>query len=138
MNLKPIFEKLYPQGSVGPGEGRLLGQCAVLAQHLVQIGKVGDYLPQKINAIRQRGIFANELQLRFKPGDVVITNESKKHGHVLVINFVTYIENSDQAVSFRATEANYRFPLRIDHTRILNANSPVIIGVIRGKFLFSI
>lgn len=138
MDLTSIFQKLYPQGSIGPGEGRLLGQCAVLAQHLVQIGKVGDYLPQKTEAIRQRGIFAKDLQLRFQPGDVVITSENKKNGHVFVINFVTYIENSDQAVSFKITEANYRLPLRVDHTRTLNANSPMIVGVIRGKFLFSV
>jgi len=138
MDLEPIFQKLYPQGSIGPGDGKYKGQCAVLAEKLVQIPQLGDPIWHKTAVIKTNGIMAADLNLRFKPGDVVVTSENKKYGHVLTINFVTYIENSDQAVSFRATESNFRLPLRVDHTRTLNANSPFIIGVIRGKFLFNV
>lgn len=130
MDLRPILEKLYPEKCYG-------GQCGIFAHKLVDFPLVGNTLASKTQAVQKFGIPAAELNLKFQPGDVVITSESRFFGHVLVINFVTYIENSDQAVSFQATESNFNLDLRVHHTRILNAASPVIVGVIRGKLLIA-
>ena len=129
MDFRPVMSQLYPDGSRG-------GQCGTFAHRLVQFPFVGNFLFNKISAVKRFGIPASNLQFRFKPGDIVITNESLIFGHVLMVNFVTYVENSDQAVNFQCTESNFHLDLKIHHSRVMAANSPHIIGVIRGPLLF--
>lgn len=129
MDYRAILQKLFPSGSFG-------GQCGSFAHRLVNFNPIGNTLISKTKAVQNFGITAQALNLKFQPGDVVITSESHFFGHVCTINFVIYIENSDQAFSFQVTESNYNLDLRVHHNRVLKANSPFIVGVIRGKLLF--
>lgn len=131
MDLTPIFQKLYPEGSYG-------GQCGVFAHKLIDFPLIGNTLASKIRAVNSFGIPVEKLGDQFQEGDVLITKESRIFGHVAVINLKIYEENTDHLIQLKLTESNFHLDLRVHHTRILSADSPVIIGVIRGNFLFSI
>jgi hypothetical protein len=114
----------YPKGSTG-------GQCGDFAHKLVEFPSVGDSLQQKLNSIDKFGIPANEWKQSPQVGDVLITKEAEKTGHVAVVNKVL----PDGSVQL--SESNYYQkslgPEKVSHTRILDKNSPVIYGAIRGQ-----
>lgn len=122
MDLKPIFEKLFPEGSKG-------GQCAAFAEKLVLLPTpghiVGDSLASKIDKVTKFGILAKNIKDDFREGDVIVTDESKKYGHLFVVNCV-------MPGALRATESNYNLDERVHHTRLISKVSPRIIGILRG------
>jgi hypothetical protein len=122
MFLRITFEKLYPEGVTG-------GQCAKFAHKLIDFPLVGDFLSQKIAAVKKHGILKEKI-VEFKPGDVIVTDESKKYGHVAVINNVW---NGYLGL----TESNFNLDEKVHHTRRLKTSSPAIIGIIRGSFKFT-
>lgn len=117
-DLKPTFEKLYPEGSKG-------GQCGVFAHKLVEFPLVGDTLASKTATVKKFGLMASQIMGTFQPGDVVITSESLKNGHVFVVNAII----ND---SLRCTEANYNNDEKVHHTRLIPKFSTKIIGLLRG------
>ena len=131
MDLRPVLEKLYPEGSYG-------GQCGTFAHRLVNFPPVGNSLKSKINSVMNFGIPAIKLSGGFQEGDVLITWESRIFGHVAVINKLIYAENTDNLIQLQLTESNYNLDLRVHHTRTLSASSPFIVGVIRGNLLFNV
>lgn len=114
----------YPKGTTG-------GQCGDFAHQLVEFPSVGDSLQQKLKSIDKFGIPANEWKQNPQVGDVLITKEAEKTGHVAVVNKVL----PDGSVQL--SESNYYQkslgPEKVSHTRILDTNSPVIYGAVRGK-----
>jgi len=127
-DLKPIVEKLYPENSHG-------GQCAVFCEKLVVMptpGNVlGNSLAEKTDKVNRYGIRAVNGWNQFHLGDVMITNESLKYGHVA---FVNWFDDKN----LRLSESNFRLDERVHHTRLLSRTSPHIIGVLRGAFKFQV
>lgn len=126
-DLKPTLEKLYPENFKG-------GECGIFAHKLISFPSVGDSLANKKAAVAKYGILAKNLKGDIRPGDVVITTEGTwlgfGHGHVAVANL-----SNDTAVFL--TESNFNLDGRVHHTRMLRKDSPAIVGVIRGSFLFT-
>lgn len=125
MTLKPILEKLYPEGSKQ-------GQCGVFAEKVVAIGLIGDSLAAKTRAVSSVGIMAGSLNQLFKLGDVLILNVHTFNGHVAVVNT---IDSKNKLLT--VSESNYRGDQRVHHTRQIAFNDPMIVGVLRNKFLFN-
>lgn len=124
MELKSIFEQLYPEGTRG-------GQCVAFLHKLVEFQSTGNYLKQKIATVNTYGIPIKELKDDFRVGDIIITSESPKYGHGAVIN-------STPGIDLRLTESNYRLDEKVHHTRLLSRTSKKIIGVIRGRLKIKI
>lgn len=111
--------KKYPEGAEG-------GQCGVFAHKVVDFPPVGNSKAEKFASVDKFGIPAAEWQKNIHIGDVLITNESSKYGHVAVVNKI----NPDGTV--RLTESNFKGKETVSHDRTLPANSPKIYGAIRG------
>lgn len=117
MELKTTFSHYFPENSTG-------GQCAVFAEKLEQFGPVGDTLASKTAYVKKHGILRENLGGHYEVGDVVVTNESSKFGHVFIVNDIV-------GNQLQATESNFKLDLRVHHTRIVPVSSK-IVGVLRG------
>lgn len=132
MNIIPILQKLYPENSIGPGIGAYQGQCAVFAQALFVLPKVGDSYSQKKQAVKDYGIiYDSSVQLQV--GDACITSEGTflglGNGHVTVIaNFV-----NGQPI---AAESNFKNDRRVHYGRVIPTSK--IYGIIRGDLRFKL
>lgn len=109
------FASAYPPGATG-------GECGVFARKLVEsfgytYPRVGNSLAEKTRIAQANGSPANQ----WRPGTVLITNESRENGHVAVINAVT-------SKGYQVTESNYGGNGKVNHTRIIPFNSPKLIG----------
>lgn len=111
--------KKYPEGAEG-------GQCGVFAHKVVDFPPVGNSKAEKFASVDKFGIPAMEWQKNVHVGDVLITNESSKYGHVAVVNKI----NPDGSV--RLTESNFKGKETVSHDRTIPVNSPKIYGAIRG------
>lgn len=134
MNLRPILEKLYPAGKVGPGTGDLKGQCIPFMQALVKFpAPTGDLLKDKINFLKSYGFTIDFFTFGkdFQVGDVVFTSESAKYGHGA---FITSLGVDD----FEVAESNFSSKLRISYGRRIKKNDPKIIGVGRFPLRFDV
>jgi hypothetical protein len=130
MDIKPILEKMFPEGSIGPGTGAYQGQCFTFLHSLMEFPPVGDSLDDKKIALQRFGIPIFKLD-GFRVGDVVLTNESRVNGHGGMINAI-------QGDYLRLSESNYHLDKKVHHTRLLSRKSPVILGVFRGKLKFKL
>lgn len=111
------------------------GQCGIFAHRVVEFPSVGNRLREKIRSVQNFGIPREKINLDFREGDVLITQESKFFGHVAIINLLIYAENTPNLIAMQLTESNYFLNGRVHHTRIINANDPDIAGIIRGNLL---
>lgn len=123
MNLRPTLEKLYKEGSYG-------GQCFTFLHKLIEFPPVGTFLGEKYRNLLKFGIPIEKLD-SLKVGDILLTNESKTYGHGALINAIL---GSD----LQLTESNFKYNLKVSHSRLLNAHSPKIFGVFRGKYKFEL
>lgn len=134
MNLRPLLSDIYPENSIGPGIGNLKGQCAVFAQSLAEIPKVGDSYASKKEAVKKYGILASQLEGQYRVGDCVITSEGTNWfgsgtGHVAII---AYIKDGQPY----AAESNFNKDLRVHYGRKIPLDK--IYGVIRKPFKFKL
>lgn len=121
-SIKQQVAVAYPDGSTG-------GQCGDFAHKIVDFPSVGDSKQEKIASVNKYGIPKNEWTPQV--GDVVITGENPTYGHVAVVNEVL----PDGRV--RLSESNYKQKTygkeKVSNDRILNPNSSLVYGAIRGK-----
>jgi hypothetical protein len=113
-------EKKYPEGSKG-------GQCGIFAHKIVEFPPIGDAKSEKFASVDKFGIPAAKWRQSPQVGDVIITDESKRYGHVAVINSI--LPNG----TIQLTESNFRGKESVSHDRTLPINSPKIYGAFRGK-----
>ena len=115
--------KVYPQGSYPSGKkGSLANQCGYFVRSVVQkmgfdYPRVGDTLASKAAVVKKYGTNGGV-------GKVLITNESKKNGHVAYI-----IGRTDKG--WRLAESNYKLDGKINYGRIIPFNSPSIVGYLQ-------
>lgn len=132
IDVNPKLTNFYPEGYrfKAAHKNDLTGQCAWFAQQCTDLRKVGNTIGQKLNSLGQeikKGKAFKPGEETIRPGHSILTNESKKWGHVAVVNAVT----PDGKIVL--TEANYAAPLKVTHTRVLDANDPRILGVFKSK-----
>lgn len=120
-DLRPTFEKKFPQGSKG-------GQCAAFAEKLVKFGPVGDSLASKLAYVKK---FGSTNIWDIQVGDVVLTNDSKINGHIFVVN-------CDKVQYWQVTESNFDGKEHVSHTRLISKFSNKILGHIRAPLLVQI
>ncbi|MCL5667351.1 MAG: hypothetical protein M1383_06300 [Patescibacteria group bacterium] len=122
MDIKPIIEKIYPEGSAG-------GQCGDFAHKLIDFPSIGDSYSQKKKSVQQYGILRDYVGNKFRRGDVVITDEGTflgiGSGHV-----ATILDPKTLAV----VESNYFKDGKVHYGRKVQPNR--IYGVIRGAYKF--
>ena len=111
--------KDYPEGADG-------GQCGVFAHKVVDFPPVGSTRDEKFASVDKFGIPAAQWKNNVRVGDVLITNESSKYGHVAVVNKI----NPDGTI--RLTESNFKHKETVSHDRVIAIDSPKIYGAIRG------
>lgn len=133
MNYQSILQQLYPEGSIGPGEGVYKGQCAVFVQNLMSIPKVGDTIESKIAAVKKYGYTAQQVQGGYSAGDAIVLDVGTKAGHVLFLNQFNPITKIGVA-----SEANWFRDGKVHHTRQINLMDKSVIGCLRGKLLFDV
>ena len=117
-----LLSTLYPDGSIQ-------GQCGVFCHRLMDFPLVGDTLASKIAAVKKYGYTASQLLGGYDAGDIVITKENQLNGHVAFVNNIV-------GDNLQLTESNFHEDLKVHHTRLINKNSPELVGCIRGKLLF--
>lgn len=133
MNLRPILEQSYPEGSIGPGVGDLQGQCAVFCEYFMDFGPVGDSLSEKKSYVELNGIIAAnipEIGKGFRIGDVVVTTEADT-GHVFIV------ADMDSQYLY-AAESNYNLDGRVHYGRQVDKTDAKIYGIIRAPFKISL
>ncbi len=117
-----VVKEKYPTDSKG-------GQCGTWAHKIVKFPAVGDLKEQKFASVRNFGVTRNNwLSQGVRVGDVIITDESPKWGHVAIVNAIL------PGGRIQLSESNYDGDERVDHDRIISANSSRIYGAIRGEF----
>jgi len=116
MNIRPVFEKLYPAGSYG-------GQCGTFAHKLVEFLPVGDLLRDKIAAVKKYG---SPVTPKIASGDVLIQSGGI-FGHVAIVN------NIPLGGFIQLTESNFRLHEKVTHDRTVIYNDKSNIGFIKGK-----
>lgn len=124
MDLRPILQKLYPDGCTG-------GQCGVFAHKLIEFPLIGNTLKNKTDAVAKFGIVRGNINGDYRPGDVIVTSENKTYGHVAVINNVV---NGVLVLS----ESNYNLDQKVHHSRTMPVNNSHIVGLLRGNFKFKV
>lgn len=130
MNLRPIFEKLYPTGSIG-------GQCFEFCHKLVKQTATFPGMPifgyQKEALLKTAGIPINQVDA-LRVGDVLLLNYGL-YDHGAIVNAIL------PGGKLQLTESNYNEilkPLRVNHSRTINFNDPAILGVFRSDPLYSL
>jgi hypothetical protein len=120
MDLKPVFEKLYPTGHLG-------GECGVFAHLLVEFLPVGNSYAEKKRAVDKHGTRGTD---GIRAGDVIITSEGTflgfGYGHVAVVNFAN-------DTNLWLTESNFKKDKKVTHNRMIARSSGKIYGYLRGK-----
>lgn len=129
MNLTPVLQNLYPEGSYG-------GQCAAWAETLADFGPVGDSYSQKKRYVDLYGIIAPniaEVGKGFRVGDVVVTSEGTfmgfGAGHVAIIADIV----NGQPI---AAESNFKKDEKVRYGRPIPLNK--IYGIIRAPLKFNL
>lgn len=118
--------KAYPQGTYPSGKkNSLANQCGYFVRSVVQkmgldYPKVGDTLASKVAVVKKYGSKIGSV------GSVLITNESKKNGHV------AYIIGKN-AKGWILSESNYKLDGKINYGRVIPFNSPSIVGYLQPK-----
>lgn len=112
-------EKKFPAGKKG-------GQCGTFAHKIVDFPPIGDSKKQKFAAVDKIGIKKKDWDPQI--GDVIITGEHPRYGHVAIVSDI--LPNGE----LQLTESNFKSDERITHSRTLNPRSSVIYGAIRGKY----
>lgn len=119
-NIAVKVASVTPTGSTG-------GQCGIYSRKLVDFPSgMGNSLQEKKAFVSKVGIPANEWRKNVKVGDVIFTTESPTYGHVAVVNAIL----PDGRVQL--SESNYNLDEKVNNTRTLYINSPVIYGAVRG------
>lgn len=131
MDLKPILSKYFPENSIGPGTGKLQGQCAVFAEAIVDIPKVGDTYASKKNTVLHNGILAANV-IEYRIGDVLICSDGTFMG--FGAGHVAVVANLNSQWLYLA-ESNYNKKLRVDYGRKIARGDKRIYGLLRGNFL---
>jgi hypothetical protein len=105
------------------------GECGYWSRKIVDYPSgTGNTLTEKRNYLAKNGIRPQTWQKEgVKVGDVIITDDSKQWGHVVVVNSI----NPDGTVT--VSESNYAQPYMVTHNRKIPITSPKIQGVVRGK-----
>lgn len=117
-----MVENKYPDNSVG-------GQCGTWAHKIVNFPYIGDLKDEKFASVRKYGILKDKwIKEGPKVGDVIITGESSKWGHVAIVNQV--LPNG----KIKLSESNFNGDERVQHDRIIDVNAPIIYGAIRGTY----
>ena len=132
----PNLAGAYPNGykfSTAGGNG-LAGQCAWFGEQLVTLGgknfTVGSTLAEKKSALQKyakQGLAYAPGQEEPQVGQSIITNDSKTYGHYAVINGKT----PDNKLIL--TESNFKGPLTVSNTRVIDPNDPRIIGFLKTE-----
>ena len=111
----------YPDGSQG-------GQCGDFMHKFVDMtavpgGRWGDPIGTKKSKMNMS---TEQVQGSVQAGDVILTNENRTYGHIMIVNEVL------EGGKVRVTESNYRMDEKVSNTRILDINSGKVVGGYRG------
>lgn len=136
-----MMRQKYQEGHQFSGRG-LEGQCGWFAQQITTtpVG-MGNTLSSKrgyINNLRDEGQAFYYGEQEMKVGYTIITDESKKTGHVAVVTRV----NDDGSIEL--SESNYKGDVRVTHGRVIkpdengnyeyNGKNYSIQGVVKSEF----
>ena len=96
------------------------GECGYWSRKIVDYPSgTGNTLTEKRNYLAKNGISPQTWQKEgVKVGDVIITDDSKQWGHVVVVNSI----NPDGTVT--VSESNYAQPYMVTHNRKIPITSP--------------
>lgn len=120
LNLAAVT-KIAPQGSIG-------GECGIFVHKLVDIPSgMGNLWTEKQKFVDKYGVPASTLKKNPKVGDVVFSRDNETYGHAMVINEIL------PGGKIKVSESNYAAPKTVSHDRIVDLNSPLIYGAVRGK-----
>lgn len=111
-----------PAGSYGD-------ECGIYSRKLVDFPHgMGDKWSEKQSFVKKHGILAKDWTKNVKVGDVIFAAvPNNPYGHVAVVNAI--LPNG----KIQLSESNYRKKYTVDHSRIIDINSPNIFGAVRGK-----
>jgi hypothetical protein len=116
------YSQAYPQGSIGPGEGRLEGQCGVFVQKVANAPQMGDTVATKHAMIDSKGMKASTWRQSPRVGDVIVFN----YNHTAVINSIN-------GGTMTLSESNVNGDKKVTHNRTLSITDPSIYGAWRGN-----
>ena len=127
----------YPEGyrfKASEGPAGLGGQCLWYAQQLTKLdGKnwsIGNTIGQKkknFEKYRDKGQAFRPGEDQIQVGMTILTNESPKWGHGAVVNAIT--PDGKLVLS----ESNFKGPLTVSNSRIIDPTDPKIFGVVRTQ-----
>lgn len=127
------WSTIMPQGGSDTRGGTVNPECGVFSNDINGIG-FGDSLypnpatgdPGKVSKIDPTiGTEANPLRI----GDSVVINAGT-FGHVAVVNSIT--TGPDGKTYLKLSEQNWHGDGKIDHTRVITADGPTVLGFARG------
>ena len=138
-NVVAINSKLaqaYPDGykfKASAGAGGLGGQCKWFSQQITTLengqgwtgGSSVPVMKSKFANYKKNGQAYSPGEEEPKVGQTILTTDSKKYGHSATINAIT----PDGKLVL--TESNYKGPLTVSNTRIVDANDPKIVGYLK-------
>lgn len=136
VSLNAKLAQAYPDGyrfKASDGPGGLGGQCKWFAQQLTQFADGSGWLggsslaatKQNFQKYYKQGKAFKVGEQEVKPGMAVLSSDSKTYGHGYVINAIR------PDGKWVVTESNYRGPLTVSNSRVVDPNDPKVIGVLK-------
>lgn len=136
IELNPSLATAYPDNyrfKASDGAGGLGGQCKWFAQQLTQFPDGSSWLggsslqatKDSFNKYYKQGKAFKVGEQEVKPGMSVLSSDSKTYGHGYVINAIR------PDGKWVVTESNYKGPLTVSNSRVVDPNDPNIIGVLK-------
>lgn len=131
-------QEKYPEGYqfAAANKNDLTGQCKWFSQQITTldngqgwtIGSTAADTNNNLNAMINKGQAFKVGQEPIKVGQTLITNDSPTYWHSATVSAIT----PDGKLVL--TEANYKGPLKVSHSRVLDPNSSSIQGILKTKF----
>jgi hypothetical protein len=136
VSLNAKLAQAYPDGfrfKASDGPGGLGGQCKWFAQQLTQFTDGSGWLggstladtKKNFEKYYKQGKAFKVGEQEVKPGMAVLSSDSKTYGHGYVINAIR------PDGKWVVTESNYKGPLTVSNSRVVDPNDPKVIGVLK-------
>jgi hypothetical protein len=136
VSLNAKLAQAYPDGfrfKASDGPGGLGGQCKWFAQQLTQFADGSGWLggstltdtKKNFEKYYKQGKAFKVGEQEVKPGMAVLSSDSQTYGHGYVINAIR------PDGKWVVTESNYKGPLTVSNSRVVDPNDPKVIGVLK-------
>jgi hypothetical protein len=124
--------RFQPQGA-----NDLIGQCAWFSQQITTLPdgsswRIGNTLEQKqayLQNYMAGGLAYMPGEQEAKTGQSIVFDEGTRWGHVATISEI--FRGADGQLYYRLTESNYAAPNTVTHDRVVSANDPKILGIVK-------